>query len=373
MTFVIISHVLHKVNADGVSAYAPYVGEMNVWLKHVDKVVIVAPVIETEPTAIDLHYKHDQITLKPISAIQFTSVSTAFISTLKVPYIFWRLMQVCFQADHVHLRCPGNIGLLGCLVQILFPKKTKTAKYAGNWDPKANQPLSYRFQKWLLSNTFLTRNMTVLVYGTWKGQTKNIKPFFTATYKKEERVISKVRDYTKALKFVFIGSLVAGKRPLLTIQIIEQLIKDGYDVSLEIFGDGILKDDLQAYIIEHNLTTRVKLLGNQSKPKVKEALKTAHFSILPSKSEGWPKAIAEAMFFGVVPIATPISCVPDMLDYGKRGVLIEGRLSGDVTILKKVLGAPQSLKDMSEAAFQWSQMFTLDYFESEIVKILSGS
>ena len=56
---------------------------------------------------------------------------------------------------------------------------------------------------------------------------------------------------------------------------------------------------------------------------IKEVLKKSDFLILPSKSEGWPKAIAEAMFFGTIPIATKISCVPYMLGYGKRGILIE--------------------------------------------------
>ena len=50
------------------------------------------------------------------------------------------------KSDVIHLRCPGNIGLLACFIQILFPKKNKTAKYAGNWDPKAKQPLSYKLQ-----------------------------------------------------------------------------------------------------------------------------------------------------------------------------------------------------------------------------------
>ena len=44
--------------------------------------------------------------------------------------------------------------------------------------------------------------------------------------------------------------------------------------------------------------------------------------ILPSKSEGWPKAIAEGMFFGCIPIATPVSCVPWMLADGSRGILV---------------------------------------------------
>src|SRR5690606_34200508 len=48
----------------------------------------------------------------------------------------------------------------------------------------------------------------------------------------------------------------------------------------------------------------------------------SHFLILASKSEGWPKAVAEAMFFGCILIVTPVSCVPWMLNYGSRGILI---------------------------------------------------
>ena len=78
--------------------------------------------------------------------------------------------------------------MLGCFIQILFPNKPKTAKYAGNWDPKSSQPTSYRIQKWILNNTILTKNMQALVYGEWEGNSKNIKPFFTATYQEKEKV-----------------------------------------------------------------------------------------------------------------------------------------------------------------------------------------
>jgi hypothetical protein len=67
-----------------------------------------------------------------------------------------------------------------------FISKKKTAKYLGNWDPKAKQPFTYKLQRWILSNTFLTRKMQVLVYGEWEGSNKIIKPFFTATYSESQ-------------------------------------------------------------------------------------------------------------------------------------------------------------------------------------------
>tara|TARA_R110002072_G_scaffold29572_2_gene93324 strand:+ start:1517 stop:2635 length:1119 start_codon:yes stop_codon:yes gene_type:complete len=372
MRFLIITHVEHQVNGEDISAYGPYVREMNLWLKHVDEVTLIAPKNNKSKSLIDLSYNHDNLNFKVIPSVEFTSLKKAFLSVLKIPGILYSIFNACRKADHIHLRCPGNIGLLGCLVQVSFPKKTKTAKYAGNWDPNTVQPVSYKLQKWLLSNTFLTKNMTALVYGDWKNQTRNIKPFFTATYKNNERQVPKNRDYSGELKLVFVGSLVEGKRPLLAIQIIEKLNKLGFDISLDLYGDGVLKADLETYVNENNLKSKVRLFGNQKKEVVKDVLKESHFLILPSKSEGWPKAVAEAMFFGAIPIATSISCVPYMLGYGNRGVLIDRDLKKAVETVRLCLDDSERLKLMSIKASQWSQKYTLDVFESEIIKLLKG-
>jgi len=373
MKFLIITHVLHKQQNKEWFAYAPYVNEMNLWLKHVDEVEVVAPINNSSPTAIDNVYQHKIFNFTQIPSIQFTSLHKTLVSLLKLPIIFFRIFKACRKADHIHLRCPGNIGFIGCIVQIFFPKKMKTAKYAGNWDPKAKQPLSYKLQKWILSNTFLTKNMQVLVYGEWKNQTKNIKPFFTATYRKSEIIKPLIKDYSGDLKFVFIGSLVEGKRPLLAIQIIEAIHKEGISVHLDLYGDGALNEVLQQYIADNKLDKIVTLHGNQPKEIVKETLKTAHFSILPSKSEGWPKAIAEPMFFGVIPMATSVSCVPYMLDFGNRGILMEADLNKDVMNIMNALKHIDKLESMSKKASDWSQNFTLEVFETEISKLIHHS
>ena len=59
------------------------------------------------------------------------------------------------------------------------------------------------------------------------------------------------------------------------------------------------------------------LEGFSEKELLKKNYLKSHFLILPSKSEGWPKAVAEAMFFGCIPVATTVSCVPWMLGKGK--------------------------------------------------------
>jgi glycosyltransferase involved in cell wall biosynthesis len=274
------------------------------------------------------------------------------------------------QADHIHLRCPGNIGLLGCLIQMLFPKKPKTAKYAGNWDPKSRQPWSYRLQKRILSNTLVTRNMQVLVYGEWKGKTKNIKPFFTATYNEADKLPFAQKDLEGEINFVFVGTLVKGKNPLYAIRLVEALFQKGRRVILKLYGEGSERKILEDYIAENQLEKIISLEGNQTKETLKIAYQNSHFVILPSKSEGWPKAIAEGMFWGCVPIATPVSCLPFMLDYGNRGVLLAMHLERDFTQVETILHDQMDFDFKRNKASDWSRNYTLNAFEGAIKELL---
>jgi glycosyltransferase involved in cell wall biosynthesis len=347
-----------------VFAYAPYVREMNLWLKYVDEVEIVAPKTKNN-SSIFKAYKHDDIKLTEVDSFSLLGIM-AYLKTLFIsPKVLYKIYKAMKHADHIHLRCPGNMGLLGSLVQILFPHKPKTVKYAGNWDPKAKQPWSYKLQKRILSNTALTKNCSVLVYGEWPNQPKTIIPFFTATYSEDDKTPINNRNYSGVLKFLFVGTLSKGKQPLKAIQLVETFIKSGREATLDIYGEGEQQTVLEDYIKKNKLSEVIRLKGNQSSELIKSQYQNSHFLILPSKSEGWPKVVAEAMFWGCIPITTPMSCVPWMLDYGKRGFLIDSNFKIETIVINT-----NSLKMMSQLSSKWSREFTLDKFEKEIKKLL---
>lgn len=370
MKFAIITHVNHIQKENQYFGYAPYVREMNIWLKYIDEVIIVAPLSDKEVTSIDLAYRHHKIDFRKVPNISFTSFKNILDSFFKLPIILWRIFWTMREANHIHLRCPGNIGLLGCIAQIFFPNKKKTAKYAGNWDPKSKQPWSYRLQKWILNNTYLTRNMQVLVYGEWPNQTKNILSFFTASYSESEKEpIKDLKVSDTKIRFVFVGTLVSGKNPLYAIQLVEGLIKKGYNMSLDLYGEGIERKFLEEYISTNVLQESVFLHGNQNQETVKIAYQNSHFVILPSKSEGWPKAIAEGMFWGCVPLATAVSCVPYMLGDGERGIVLSQELETDIQLMQAQLDIPESFINKRAKAVQWSREFTLEKFELAISEL----
>ncbi|WP_081211283.1 glycosyltransferase family 4 protein [Salegentibacter sediminis] len=421
MRFAIFTHVIHHRIQGRYHAYSPYVREMNLWFKYPEEVEVVAALEkrrrmgEKETRGMEARYLHENLTFTAIPAFNLLGVKNIVIALFKIPVIFFRIMRAMRRADHLHLRCPGNIGLLAAIAQIFFPKKPKSVKYAGNWDPDARQPLSYRLQKWILSNTFLSRKLKVLVYGDWPGRTKNVIPFFTASFSEKDRELVQ-KDFSPPYKFVYTGNLVEGKGVFEAINLIWALKKKGVEVELEIYGDGALKDSLRDYIQKKELQKFVRLKGRKSLEELKQAYREAHFVVLLSKSEGWPKTLAEGMWFGCVPVATNVSCVPWILDYARRGILdgsgfkvqslsfkaqgsgtydknlksklekggrgLTGVESGkwkvdrqhglEDTVRKIVehINNPEEMKRMSMAAQKWSQEYTLERFEKSIKQIL---
>ena len=372
MNFLIITHVAHTKKEGNYFAYSPYVNEMNIWLKYANKVTIVAPLQLVNIDLIHQKYNHSNINFITVPLFSLLSKKELLRAIFVIPIVFLKIFWSMIFANHIHLRCPGNMGFIGSIAQILFPWKKKSAKYAGNWDANSKQPLSYRIQKMILSNRFLTHNIKVLVYGEWKNQPKNIKSFFTATYFESEIEEVQPRSLKGIIKILFVGTLSKGKQPLYAVKLIEKLKQFGYNVQLSFYGEGKERDSLIDYINKNNLESFIFLMGNADRDTMKTLYKTAHFILLPSKSEGWPKVVAEAMFWGCLPIVTPISCVPNMLNFGERGILLKEDLDADLQLIQENILNQEEYNKKIFRALSWSRNYTIDKFEIEIKQIIQS-
>ncbi|PPK95085.1 glycosyl transferase family 1 [Nonlabens xylanidelens] len=379
MRLLIISDAPILSNSAKKEAYAPYVKEMDLWMQHASDVSFVCPT-KYDRKLLTQPFKKQDFKQIGLRRLEFHTLLSAFISLITIPYqaiVLWNAMR---KADHIHLRCPGNLALLASMIQVTLPRKRKTVKYAGNFDPHASQPLAYRWQKKILSNTTLTKNIDVLVYGEWTGQTKNIKSFFTATYSESDKG-SFSKELNEPYQFIFVGTLSQNKNPQLLVELMEQFHKEGIAVQAHFYGDGPMMEELKTRTDSHS--TPCYFYGNQNSEVLKSAYKKAHFSFLASQSEGWPKAVAESMWYGCIPIATPVSCVPWMLGIGEkltyendsleqrgsRGLIYNNK-EQVVFDIKKLISKPEAMAVMSQNALAWSQEYTIEKFEREIVKLI---
>jgi glycosyltransferase involved in cell wall biosynthesis len=103
-----------------------------------------------------------------------------------------------------------------------------------------------------------------------------------------------------------------------------------------------------------------------------EQIKRSDVLVLASETEGWPKAIAEGMAFGLVCIGSNRGFVPEMLS-NKRGITV---LPGDVnslaTVLLDIARNPGSYQGMRENAAAWARQYTLEKLGEAIAKLLTA-
>jgi glycosyltransferase involved in cell wall biosynthesis len=92
-----------------------------------------------------------------------------------------------------------------------------------------------------------------------------------------------------------------------------ELHRRGAAVKLRIVGDGRLLAHYQRQCEALGLSRVVEFAGQQDRAGVHAALDSAHLFVLPSLTEGLPRALLEAMARGLPAIATNVGGVPELL------------------------------------------------------------
>lgn len=103
------------------------------------------------------------------------------------------------------------------------------------------------------------------------------------------------------------------------IRIFEKCICSNKKLALILVGDGDLKEEIEKIIIEKNLQKNVFFKGLVAEPY--EILNTSDIFILPSKWEGMPMTLIEAMATGLPCVAYPVGGIKDMIIDGVNGFI----------------------------------------------------
>lgn len=124
-------------------------------------------------------------------------------------------------------------------------------------------------------------------------------------------------------KIISIGSLSPQKDQLTMLDIFKKVQKEHPEWILDIYGEGIMRKQLECKIQELGLTNRVYLRGTIQ--DVTKALLTSSIFILTSKIEGFGLVLIEAMACGVPCISFDNPGPSDIINNGKNGFLITNR------------------------------------------------
>ncbi len=92
---------------------------------------------------------------------------------------------------------------------------------------------------------------------------------------------------------------------------------------LTICGDGREKNRLLQQTRMNNLADCVVFLGEVSGSKKAWLLANCSFLVQPSRAEGLPNSVLEAMSYGKAVLATAVGGLPELLTSGENGLLVE--------------------------------------------------
>ncbi|MAF97973.1 MAG: hypothetical protein CMH26_04985 [Micavibrio sp.] len=149
-------------------------------------------------------------------------------------------------------------------------------------------------------------------------------------------------DYKADL--VFIGRLNAQKN---LPSLIKACADHGY--SLDIYGDGELKNVLQIHVSELG-SNAIRFMGRVPNDEIPSLLKHYKAFILPSLFEGNPKALLEAMACGKAVIACDVAGSRDVLKDGETGALCDIDDKSIAETIEKIINDPSLRKALGKAA-----------------------
>ena len=142
---------------------------------------------------------------------------------------------------------------------------------------------------------------------------------FYSTIRLSEEYYGQPKDYAGKKAFTVIhtannmNNSVKGHEVLL--EAVSKVINSGYDIRLRFVGDGVLKERFIEKAGNLGIYDRVTFVGRLSESgSVREELINADLLVFPTKAEGLPRSVIEAMAVGLPCISTPVAGIPELLE-----------------------------------------------------------
>jgi len=132
----------------------------------------------------------------------------------------------------------------------------------------------------------------------------------------------KIKEQSNGYDVLFVGRLERAKGVDILLESIK-LLKSKYRRSLKIglVGSGSLEKKLKTTAEKLKISENVEFLGIRK--DIDTLMQKSKIFVLPSRWEGLPMVILEAMASGIPIVATKVGGIPEIIEDGKDGILVE--------------------------------------------------
>jgi glycosyltransferase involved in cell wall biosynthesis len=363
-TLLVISDTPLYRGDEGYIAFEPVVRELEVLCSSFDEIVWLGCRVKDKKFAMrkPVNKRIRIVAMPPVHNGRFNF----FYIALYYPVFLLYILKHLSSATHVHTRGPSHPALLGIYLSFMNRSRRYWHKYAGNWIAEGTAA-SYRLQRSLLKKC---ANAAVTVNGKWKDDPPHIISFENPCLFEKERldaIAQNDKDFSADLNLLFVGNLTEAKGVPELISSLKDPHFPHRITNVFLVGDGNLYEWVKKEAAEIR-GINIHVLGFRNREEINGLYKKCHLIILPSRSEGFPKVIAEAAAYGCIPIVTDVSALSQYIHEGKNGFLLGNNKPATIlTTLNHVVNK-EDLEEISKNAMGMSMLFTYERFLQRINK-----
>lgn len=177
------------------------------------------------------------------------------------------------------------------------------------------------------------------------------------------------RRHDDILEICCIASISRRKGQLYIIEALKMYNKSEIpNVHFTFVGDGTDRKEFEEEVKRSELEKYITFAGISQ--NVDEFLCKSDIFILPSEDEGLPMAIIEAMRASLPIVSTPVGGIPEMVENGRNGLLIQPKANDVFEFLNKVDSYNWHLMGLN-ARKTFEEKFTINKMVDGYVKIFS--
>lgn len=155
-----------------------------------------------------------------------------------------------------------------------------------------------------------------------------------------------VRPLPAAPVALFVGVLQPYKAPDVLLSAWRRVGDRLPEARLRMVGGGPLRAALEEAVRRSGLSGCIEFLGPVPRPKLVDLLDEAWCLVLPSRSEGLPRVILEAMARGRAVVASSVGGIPELVEDGATGFLVPPE---DPVLLSEALAKILEDRSLAEA------------------------
>jgi glycosyltransferase involved in cell wall biosynthesis len=363
---LVVSDTTMQYTDRGIKAFGPVVKELTYLLAEFDEITWIGFEKKQQNKSL-VFINNKKIYPILIESVGGKSFKDKLNIILSYPKMYRIILKEVKKHQFIHSRAPSNPSVIVMFLSLFFYKKQFWHKYAGSWIDHAS--FFYHLQRLFLKK--LRHNSKITINGDYNLSNKNIIPFenpcLDSIDRKNGENFFSTKGTNAPFNFCFVGGLTRSKGVDILLESLKDLNSDKIGL-IHFVGDGPEKETFKELSKQCNF--EVIFHGFLAKDSISNIYSRSDFIILPSKSEGFPKVIGEAMNFGCIPIVSDVSCISQYIQDGVNGFLIKPITSKEIQKkihLAQELTISEKLK-IKKYNFELAEKFTYDYYNNRIIK-----